>query len=44
MLQWFLRFTEFAEFTEFKENSALFRENTIIHLKPHEITSGVLKW
>ena len=30
MLQWFLRFPEFAEFTEFNESSAPFRENSIV--------------
>ena len=30
MLQWFIRFPEFAEFTEFKESSVPFRKNSII--------------
>ena len=30
MLQWFIRFPEFAEFTEFNESSAPFRKNFIV--------------
>ena len=33
MLQWFIRFPEFAEFIEFNESSDPFRENSIRSVK-----------
>ena len=33
MPQWFIRFSEFAVFTEFKENSPLFRKNSIVYVE-----------
>ena len=39
MLQWFIRFPEFAEFTEFNESSAPFRKNSNVG----ELVGVVLK-
>ena len=44
MLQWFLRFSEFAKFIEFIENSALFRKNSIAPFMFLRIDTLLVAW
>ena len=48
MLQWFIKFHEFAEITEFNESFAPYRKNSIVNLSGSKIyslpTSEIRYW